>query len=143
MKKSYYIDTCIYLNLWQKEVDPKTGLKFWKIARDFLQKIEDSDTIIFFSGFVIKELSYILGNRFKDKRAIFLETIKFKKIIANSQDYDFARTLEKEFNYKLSFFDCMHIALTRKERSILITRDEDLQKYGRKYCRVYKPEAFL
>lgn len=143
MKKRYYVDTCIYLNLWQKEIDPKTGLKFWKIARDFLQKIENTDSIILFSGFVLKEISYILGNRFNDRRGIFSDHTKFERIFASPQDYDFARILEKEFNYEISFFDCIHIALAKKEKAILITRDEKLIKYGRKYCEIHKPEELL
>ena len=143
MDKSYYVDTCIYLNLWQREIDPKTGLKFWKIARDFLQKMEDTNSTIIFSGFVLKELSYILGNKFHNKRDIFSDDTQFKKTFAALEDYDYARNLEKEFKYEISFFDCIHIILARKEKAILITRDEKLLRYGRRYCDVCKPEGLL
>ncbi|MEK6889176.1 MAG: PIN domain-containing protein [Nanoarchaeota archaeon] len=143
MNNRYYIDTCIYLNLWQKEINPKTGLKLWKIARDFLQKIEDKENIILFSGFVLKETSYILRKSFDEKRNIFLDKSKFKKVFANPEDYEYARKLEKEFNYEISFFDCIHIVLTKKEKAILITRDEKLINYGKRYCKVNKPEELL
>lgn len=143
MDKRYYIDSCIYLNLWQKEVNPKTGLKLWKIARDFLQKIEDKENIILFSGFILKEMAYVLKENFNEKRRIFLDKDKFKKILAFPEDYEFARKLEKEFNYEISFFDCIHIVLARKEKAILITRDERLISYGRRYCRINKPEELL
>src|SRR3989344_737690 len=139
MKKRYYVDTCIYLNLWQKEIDPKTGLKLWKIAKDFLQKIEDSDAIILYSGFVLKEIYHILGSRFNNRKDIFMDQIKFKKVFANSEDYDYARKLEKEFNYEISFFDCIHITLAKRERVILITRDEKMIMFGSKYCEICKP----
>ena len=143
MKKSFYIDSCIYLNLWQREIDPKTGLKFWKIAKDFLQKIEDEDSIILYSGFVLRELEHILGNRFNNKNNIFMDGTNFKKVFADSEEYNFARKLEKEFNYEISFFDCLHITLANKEKAVLITRDEKLIKFGRKYFDIRKPEKFL
>ena len=143
MKRRYYIDTCIYLNLWQKEIDPKTGLKFWKIARDFLQKIENTDSIVLLSGFVLKEISYILGNSFNDRRGIFSDHTKFERIFASPQDYDYARILEKEFNYEISFFDCIHIAICKRLNFTLITRDEKMIMFGSKYCEIYKPEKFL
>lgn len=143
MQKRYYVDTCIYLNLWQKEIDFKTGLKFWKIARDFLQKIENTHSIVLFSGFVLKEISHILGNRFNERKGIFSDPTKFERIFADPRDYDFARMLEKEFKYEISFFDCIHIALAKKEKAILITRDEKLIRYGRKYCETHKPEELL
>ena len=41
MNKNCYVDTCIYLNLWQKEVEKKTGMKLWKLAQRFFEKIEE------------------------------------------------------------------------------------------------------
>jgi len=143
MTSKYYVDTCIYLNLWQRKVDQKTGLKFWKVARDFLQNAENTDSVFLFSGFVLKEMSYILGDRFDGKKNLFLDKERFEKVFAMPRDYEFARELEKKFNGEISFFDCMHIVLTKKEDAILITRDEKLIKYARKYCKVHKSEELL
>jgi hypothetical protein len=118
-------------------------LKYWKIARDFLQKIEESDNFILYSGFVMRELQHVLGRRFNGKKLIFMDRSKFKKVFANPGEYNLARELEKEFNHEISFFDCIHIILTRKEKATLITRDEKLINFGSKYCEVYKPEEFL
>jgi predicted nucleic acid-binding protein len=65
------------------------------------------------------------------------------KILKHSTTKSFARRLEKEFNYEISFFDCLHVVLARKEKAILITRDEKLIMFGSKYCKVSKPEKFL
>jgi predicted nucleic acid-binding protein len=139
----YYIDTSVYLNLWKKEIDPKTGLKFWKITEHFLQKIEEDNATIVYSGFILKELRFMLGRRFYEKRQIFSDNARFVKAIANEQDYNLARGLEKKFNYKISFFDCMHIMLAIKEKAILVSRDKKLLEYAKRYCKAGKPEEFL
>jgi len=108
-----------------------------------LQKIEDKENTILFSGFILKERSYILENNFNEKRNIFSDKSKFKRIFATPEDYEYARKLEREFNYEISFFDCIHIVLTKKEKAILITRDEKLINYGKRYCRINKPEELL
>lgn len=142
MTERFYIDTCIYLNLWQKEVDLKTGFKFWKIARDFLQRLEKKDSTILYSGFILKEMSYIIKDYFNEKKELFLDS-RFEKVFAIPKDYEFARELERKFNYEISFFDCIHIVLAKKENAILVTRDEKLIKYTKGYCKVHKPEELL
>jgi predicted nucleic acid-binding protein len=43
-------------------------------------------------------------------------------------------------NYALSFHDCMHIVLSRKTGSILVTRDRMLLKIAKNYCSAARPE---
>ncbi|HLC56705.1 MAG TPA: hypothetical protein VJJ23_05710 [Candidatus Nanoarchaeia archaeon] len=52
---SYYIDTCIYLNLWQKEVS-FSGVKYWEIAKKLFDFIEEKNIITYYSGFILNEL---------------------------------------------------------------------------------------
>jgi len=74
---SYYIDTCVYLNLWQKE-ESKSGIKYWQIAKNLLEFIEEKNYTIYFSGFILKELNYILSKKeFENKKELFenIETV--------------------------------------------------------------------
>ena len=52
--KLFYIDSCIYINLWNKEGNEALGIPYWKIALDFFNKYSCSK--IYFSGFILKEL---------------------------------------------------------------------------------------
>ena len=61
MKKSYYVDTCIYLNIWQRET--VQGIEFWKLAKELFDKIEERENTIYYSGFILKELKYILTEK--------------------------------------------------------------------------------
>lgn len=145
MKKSYYIDSNIYLNLWKKEVDPKTGLKFWKIARDFLQKIEINDNIVYYSGFILKELSYILSKqKYEEKRKLFYSTSNFVKEVLTNVEYEEARRIEAQLKNEISFYDIIHLLISKKTNSILITRDNKLLEVSNKLgLEAKKPEELL
>ena len=39
-QKTYYVDSCIWLNLFKKEGDTTKGTPYWKLAKDFLEMIK-------------------------------------------------------------------------------------------------------
>ena len=45
--QNFYVDTCIYLNLWQKEKGIIFGKPFWLIAKEFFEYAENQDSVIF------------------------------------------------------------------------------------------------
>lgn len=130
----FYVDSCIYLNLWQKE-------RLWKKTLDFFELIERSGGEIIFSGFVLKELSYILtSEEFSERKRIF-ERAGFIRVIASKEDYANARALESSAGFKVSFFDCMHIILSNRLDAILVTRDRKMSELAiKEKCQVLAPE---
>lgn len=123
--KRYYVDTCIYLNLWQKEV--VRGLEVWRFAQEFFERTRELNALIFYSGFLLKELSYILTpEEFERKRDIFISSSRFQKITLTREEYSEAQLIEKELKHTISFFDIIHMLLARKTHSILVTRDGKL-----------------
>jgi predicted nucleic acid-binding protein len=136
----FYVDSCVYINLWQKEVS-KTGNPLWKFAQDFFEYAEKGKKVIYVSGFVIKELGFVLDSaEFEKKKDIFNDEIRFRRIIAIPEDYDNARRLESATNFEISFFDCMHVILARRLGATLITRDGDLIKVALSRCPTARPE---
>ena len=143
-QKSFYVDTCIWLNLFKKEGDESKGIPYWKIAKDFIEKIMFSESIILYSGFILKEMSFKLSDdEFKEKLEFMKKELKIKFIKATEEDYEFARKLESEFDFEISFFDCIHIAISKRMNSTLITRDEELIQNAKKYVDVKKPEELI
>ncbi len=142
MQKSFYVDTCIWLNLFKGEGDSSKGKPYWEIARDFVEKIMFSEDKIVYSGFVLKEIWYNFRNEelFKEKQKFFEQEPNFSFVKATPEDYTFGRKLESEFNFEISFFDCMHIAISKRLNFILVTRDDLLIKFAKKYVSVDKPE---
>ena len=139
MEKRYYLDTCIWLNLLKKEINPKSGVQYWKLAKDFIEKIEDKQEKIVISTIVLKELYYTLKERFQLVNQFFKESDFIEIIKTDPRDYDLARKWEKE-NETLSFYDYLHIAIAKRLNLQLITRDEDLIILAKKHVNVSKPE---
>jgi len=134
---SFYVDTCIYLNLWQGE--EREEVKFWRIAEEFFKRCDAEKSTIIYSGFVRKELQRIAPDAFARNKLIFTDS-RFNKITASSEDYSAARVLESASNFSIGFFDCMHIVLTIKAGAILVTRDRALIEFAVQRCRVARPE---
>lgn len=143
MVKSFYLDTCIWLNLFKKEGDPTKGIPYCELARNFIEKVMLSDDKkILYSGVVLKEIKYKLNIRlFKEKVSFLKEEFIFVKF--TDRDYSFARKLETDLNYQLSFYDCLHIAICKRLNLTLVTRDNDLIKLSKKLICVGKPENLL
>ena len=72
-QKPFYVDSCIWLNLWKKEGDATKGVPYWKIAKDFIERVIFSEhEEIIYSGFILKELKYKLDeNTFNEKLLFF------------------------------------------------------------------------
>ena len=99
--QSYYVDSCIYLNLWQKEV-AFDGFKFWKVAKHFLEMVEDKKETIYYSGFLIREIKFILAKEeFKLRRKTFDSSPNFIKLNLSEEEFEEARRIEKLSNYKI------------------------------------------
>src|SRR3989344_2414934 len=141
--KSYYPDSCIYLNLWKKEVD-EFGNPLWKFAKDFFEKAEGEGSIIYYSGFLLKELMFILSTEeYLNKRELFESSPNFKKVILSKEEYDLVRKIKDE-NAQISFYDIIHMLLAKKTGSILITRDKLLIEISKIFSvEARKPEEIL
>lgn len=143
--QSFYIDSCIYLNLWQKEVDDKTNMPLWKFAKEFFEKIENENSIIYYSGFLLKEMKFILTEEeFNQKRELFESSLNFKRVKLTEEEYELARKIESETKHEMSFYDIIHLLLARKTNSVLVTRDNKLLEIAENYSVVAKkPEELL
>ena len=144
-QKSFYVDACIWLNLFKEEGNPNKGIPYWKIAKYFIEKVmfsEDEEMI--YSGFVLKEIRFKLDkDSYEEKLSFFKGEEKIKFVKATPEDYDIGRKLHTESKYEISFFDCMHTAICKRMGLILVTRDKELIKFAKKNVEVKKPEELL
>ena len=142
MKKRYYIDTCIWLNLFKKEVDSKSGIQYWKFAKDLIEEIEEKQDNMIISTIVLKELYFTINEKFQDIKEFFKESDFIQIIKTDPTDYDLARKWEKE-DGKLSFYDYLHVAISKRLNLHLITRDEALIIFAKSHVNVSKPERLF
>ena len=143
MSECYYLDSCIWLNLFKKEGDARKGVPYWEIALNFLERVEDEGGVIYVSSIVLKELYYILGNDFWKVKRFFRECDFVRIIEATSGDYDLARDYEGEDFSKISFYDYLHVAIALRLGCIFLTRDKDLIRFADGKIDVCKPEDLI
>ena len=141
--QSYYVDSCIYLNLWQKEID-ENEKPLGEYAKRFLEKAEEDNLLIYYSGFLLKELMFILDmEEYLQKRELFEDSPNFKKVILSKEEFQLAVQIRKQ-NKEISLYDIIHLLLSKKTNSILITRDELLIQLAGKFSIIAKkPEEIL
>lgn len=142
--KCYYVDSCIYLNLWKKEVD-ESGTLLWKFAKEFLEKAEYENSIIYYSGYLLKEIMFAFDEKqFIDKLELFNYSPGFKRINLTKEEYEEAQRLKNAITSDISFFDILHALFAKKTGSILITRDELLIEFAKSInVEAKKPEEIL
>jgi len=140
---NYYVDTCIYVNLFNKEV-AENGFSYWEIARKFFDKISRDGDLIYYSGYLLKELSYVLGDElFIENISTFLHSGNFIKAKLTNQEYIESKWIHK-VNKNIGFFDVTHMLLAKKTKTILVTRDKELLELCKKYnVQTKTPEEVL
>lgn len=138
---NYYIDTCVWLNIFNiNEVNTKES----KYSKELIEKILFSkEHKILYSGFILRELEFKLKKDYEKKRNWFKNEPNLIFIKATEETYNYARKLEKENNYNISFFDYIHITLTKETKSILITRDKELLNTSKSLIIAQTPENAL
>jgi predicted nucleic acid-binding protein len=143
-KNKFYVDSCIYINLWQKEGNKRFGKPYWKIAKEFFEKY-NNNSMFYYSGFLLKELKHILiEDIYNKKRKEFHNAQNFRKLNISTRLLDQAREIEIEIDYKIGFFDIVHMLIAKKSNSILITRDKKLLEVAQEYSILAKkPEELL
>lgn len=142
--RGYYVDSCIYLNLWKKEAD-ESGNLLWKFAEEFFKKAEDDNSTIYYSGFLLKELMFVLETKdYIEILELFNSSLKFVRVNLTKEEYEYAQELKNSDTSNISFFDILHVLFTRKTNSILITRDKSLIGFaGKLNVKAKKPEEIL
>ena len=142
MARTYYTDTCIWLNLFKKEIGSDKEHPHWRSAKEFIEKIEENGEKIFVSTIVLKELYFVAKDKFNTIKEFLKDSNCVEIIKTNSQDYELARTWE-ELDHHLSFYDYLHVAIAKRMDADLITRDGDLLSFAKNHINAFKPEDLV
>lgn len=124
----YYVDTCVWLNLFNKEENPATGYRYWGAAQDFFDRVmESEEAIILISPVVLQEIKRKLGNAaYETVEQELNENDKILSIQLTDHDKADARKLESQYHFNISFGDLLHLILSRRFGATLVTRDRQL-----------------
>lgn len=123
--KGYYVDTCIWLNLFKKEKNIRLGIEFWKITENFIDRVEEyGNSKLVVSTIVLKELQFKLPEKFGRVMKFFRKNNAIVIVKTATEDYALARKLEAESVIKIGFHDFLHIAI---KKTLPNVSDERLQ----------------
>ena len=80
----------------------------------------------------------------RDKLEMFLTSPNFRKAVLSKEEFELAEKIETRTKFKIGFFDILHMILSKKTRSILVTRDKKLLKMCKEYnINAVKPEEII
>lgn len=85
--KQFYLDTCIWINLFKKEGDPEKGIPYWEIAKEFINNLKDNNNQIIVSTIILKELSFKAEDKFELIKSFFEKEEYIKIIRTTPEDY--------------------------------------------------------
>lgn len=139
MDQIYYLDSCIWLNLFKKEGDASKGTPYWKIAKDFIAYVKASGGVIAVSRIVLKEVYFQFHEDFAEVEQLFAKEPCIGIIEIEDEDYALARSFERTHGL-LSFYDYLHLAIAQRRGFWLITRDRALLEFARKHITALRPE---
>ncbi|MBI5881136.1 PIN domain-containing protein [archaeon] len=143
--KKFFVDSSVWMNIIKKESNPKGGSPLHKLAEDFFDKADKQDDAIYYSGPVLKEIKFrITEESFSRFREHLRSEENYHKIRLTDADFKLARKIESELHCSISFFDVLHIVLSKREGAVLISRDNKQLRAAEKYGVIAKrPEEEL
>jgi len=136
----YYVDTCIFLNVWKGEIGPNKRRPFYKISDEFLKEYKKDKLI---STKVLAEIERKLSKaEFKARCFQLLDELETldipEDVIAQAQ------RMYQDTKKEISFADIIHMLMAEREGAILVTRDRTLMKIAREhYISVASPDALV
>lgn len=139
------IDTNVFLNVWFREVDPKTGKEYWRLSAEFLKRLGKFES--FTSRSIIFEVKKVLGECGVNEQKI-LEKVEAVKIIVDGvvkvtrKDRAEASRLMDELGIE-DVFDARNAAICRRLKAVLVSRDKELASKLKGHVMVAEPEELL
>ncbi|MCX9013480.1 MAG: PIN domain-containing protein [Candidatus Methanoperedens sp.] len=139
-----YIDTNIFFNVWNEEIDPKSGKQLWKSSRDILEKTERKEFEAITSITTIMEIVHVFRVRGKDYNEA-IDDIKKLNVGINAPDsWVMIKALEYQMEYELDPYDSIAFAIALTAGcEFFVTRDEKIIKKIKPKMRGAKPEELL
>ncbi|MCX9010431.1 MAG: type II toxin-antitoxin system VapC family toxin [Candidatus Methanoperedens sp.] len=139
-----YIDTNIFLNVWNKEIDPKNGKELWKGSKEILDKIENNDFEAITSITAVMEVVHIFKVRGMDYNEALDDLRQLNVRIYSPDSWVMIKALEYQMEYDLDPYDSIAFATADTIGcEILVTRDKKFIRNIKNKMRGAEPEELL
>ena len=139
----FYVDTCVFLNVWKNETGHNPAWPLWKRSKDFLAfAIQHHEVIT--SQAVIRELRFHLPPSLFDKKKADMMASGIAVLQVPERLAPRARKIESEEQFSISYYDILHLLMAQEQSAILITRDKGLLSLAkRKGVATGTPDQFM
>lgn len=136
-----YVDTNIFLNVWNEEIDLKTGKELWKGSRDFLKRIEKGEYEGITSITTLMEIVHVFKVGGKDYKEALSDLRKLGIRVLVPDSWVMIRAFKYEIEYDLDPYDSIAFAVAESVKSdIFVTRDEKLREKIKGLIKALEPE---
>ena len=131
----FYLDTNIWIDYFENRSD---GLRpLGEFAFQFLKKVVETNSVIYYSDLVKTELNKVLTKKVIDPKFNDIPNLVYVEF--TKEDYFFAKKIVSSFN--IHFTDAFHAAIASRLGAVLITRDKHFDYLD--FIEVKKPEEVL
>jgi predicted nucleic acid-binding protein len=139
-----YVDTNIFFNVWNKEIDPNNKKELWKGSKELLARIEKKEFEAITSITTAMEIFHVFKVRGMDYREALDDLRKLNIRIYASESWVMIKALEYQMEYDLDPYDAIGFATADSLGSeIFVTRDKKLIKNIKTKMRGAEPEELL
>ncbi|HIH44513.1 MAG TPA: PIN domain-containing protein [Candidatus Methanoperedenaceae archaeon] len=139
-----YVDTNIFFNVWNKEIDPKTKKELWIGSKEILGKIENKEFEAITSITTLQEIVHVFKVRDRDYKEALDDIRKLNVRIYAPDSWVMIKALEYQMEYDLDPFDAIAFATADTLGiEIFVTRDRKLIKNIKAKMKGAEPEELL
>jgi predicted nucleic acid-binding protein len=138
---SVYVDTNVFLNVWNQEIDLKRGKELWKGSKTFLSAIEQGQYVGVTSITTLMEIVHVFKINDKDYEEGLKDLKKLGIHILVPDSWTMMKAFEFEIEYDLDPYDSIAFAVAESAQTdIFVTRDEKLRRNISGRIRALEPE---
>ena len=139
-----YIDSNIYLNLFFKEEDPKTGKKLWSGSKQIFDLLLAGKIEAYSSITALMEIVHAFRVRGVQPGSIIEDCLSLGVQIIPPDSLTMMRALQYQVDYSLDPYDAVALSVAVECKcDYLVTRDRTFMKHIGSMIPVNDPESIL
>jgi len=139
-----YIDSNIYLNLFFREVNPKTGLELWRGSKSVFDHILDKDVDAYSSLTALMEIIHAFRLKGVEPESVIEDCMSLGVHIIPPDSWVMIRAMQYQIENKLDPYDAVTLSVAVECKcNYLITRDKALIKRISDIISAAEPESIL
>jgi predicted nucleic acid-binding protein len=141
---SIYIDSNIYLNLFFREVDPKTGLELWRGSKPIFDHIIDKEVDAYSSLTAIMEIIHAFRLKGVEPDSVIEDCMCLGVHIVPPDSWVMIRALQFQIENKLDPYDAVALSVAVECKcNHLVTRDNTFIKRISDIIPAAEPESII